>query len=195
MCATTGGGKCPTTLTCPNAGNGTITCGCYTVKNLGVAKKAILDAGASQTPANQPLVQYLLASAMIETEDMGTDYPLGDNKTGDSFNAGVAKQNWNMIRTCHTAWNNLAAKDYATSEQMNSDRALDVEVYIECRNHYGTSWWAGHRDGTSGIQNPNTPDIENFKAGEDWTNQMIQSGNHQCDDVRFWVTLPAIIIK
>ncbi len=137
----------------------------------------------------------MLASAMIETTDMSTDYPLGDNKTGDSFNAGVAKQNWGMIRTCHTAWNNLKSTDFATSEQMNSSRPLDVEVYVECRNFYGANWWAGHRDGTAGLQNPNTPDIENFKAGEDWTNQMIQSGSHQCDDVRFWVTLPAIIIE
>lgn len=188
-CATVGGGTCPSSLTCPNAGNGTITCGCYIVPGLGANKKAILDAGASQSAADQSYVQYLLASAMIETALSDTNYPLGDNKTGDSFNAGVAKQNLGMIKVCHPA-----IQTTAQATAMNSNRALDVQVYVECRKYYGSSWWAGHRNGSSGISNPNTPDIQNFKAGEDWTNQMIQSGNHQCDNVRFWVSLPAIII-
>jgi hypothetical protein len=190
ICSATGGGKCPTSLSCPNAGNGTIMCGCQVANGIGNSKRAILGAGASQSASDQPLVQYMLASAMIETADMTTNYPLGDGKTGDSFNAGVAKQNWGMIRVCHTAWNNLRSTAYATSEQMNSDRQLDVQVYVECRKHFGNNWWAGHRNGSAGLQNPNTADIQNFKAGEDWTNQMIQNGGHQCDDVRFWVNLP-----
>ena len=96
-----------------------------------------------------------------------------------------------MMRVCHTAWNSLRANGFATSEAMNSDRSLDVQVYVECRNHFANNWWVGHRNGSAGLQNPNTADIQNFKAGEDWTNQMIQDdGGHQCDDVRFWVNLP-----
>jgi hypothetical protein len=191
-CSTTGGGKCPTSLTCPTGASGTITCGCYTVSGLGATKKALLDAGASQMP-------YFLASAMLETETMLTSsYALGDGKTGDSFNAGVCKQNWGMIRTCHPAWNGLGASSYQTCTAMNGDnatsRALDVQVYIECRNHYGNNWWAGHRNGSAGLSNPNTADIQNFKAGMDWTWTQIQNG-HTCDDVRFWVNLPAIIIE
>jgi hypothetical protein len=191
-CSTTGGGKCPTSLTCPTGASGTITCGCYTVSGLGATKKALLDAGASQMP-------YFLASAMLETETMLTSsYAVGDGKTGDSFNAGVCKQNWGMIRTCHPAWNGLGASSYQTCTAMNGDnatsRALDVQVYIECRNHYGNNWWAGHRNGSAGLSNPNTADIQNFKAGMDWTWTQIQNG-HLCDDVRFWVNLPAIIIE
>jgi hypothetical protein len=54
--------------------------------------------------------------------------------------------------------------------------------------------WAGHRNGSSGLSNPNTADIQNFKIGEDWTNTQVQNG-HPCDDVRFWVNLPPIIIE
>jgi len=191
-CSTVGGGKCPTSLTCPTGASGTITCGCYTVSGLGANKKALLDAGASQMP-------YVLASAMLETETMLTSsYAVGDGKTGDSFNAGVCKQNWGMIRTCHPAWNGLGASSYQTCTAMNGDnatsRALDVQVYIECRNYYGNNWWAGHRNGSSGLSNPNTADIQNFKAGMDWSNTQIQNG-HLCDDVRFWVNLPAIILE
>jgi len=189
-CTSTGGGKCPASLACPNGGNGTIICGCQVATGIGDSKKAILDAGASEAASDRALVEYMLASAMIETADMTTNYPLGDGKTGDGFNAGIAKQNWGMMRVCHTAWNSLRSSGYATSEQMNGNRQLDVQVYVECRKHFAGDWWAGHRNGSAGLQTPNTPDIQNFKAGEDWTHQMIQDGNHQCDDVRFWVNLP-----
>jgi hypothetical protein len=198
-CASTGGGTCPRSLTCPTGASGTITCGCQIVKGLGANKAKILAAGASQPTADQSLVQYMLASAMVETNTMDpTSYPLGDGKVGDSFNAGVAKQNWGMMRMCHAAWNGMNGNacnpaSACPAAQMNQSTALDVQVYIECRNMFGTRWWGGHRDGSAGLSNPNTPDIENFKAGEDWTDQMIQTGGHQCDDVRFSVNLPAII--
>jgi hypothetical protein len=176
------GGKCPASLACP-AGIG---CGCYVVPGLGANKKKILDAGAGL-----PYTSYLLASAMVETEKLDTNYALGDNKSGDSFNAGVAKQNWGMIRTCHSAWKNLKSTDTGTAAMLNNDRVLDAQVYGECRAYYGDKWWAGHRNGVSGIANPNTQDIKNFKTGEDWTNTQIQNG-HTCDDLRFWVNLPAI---
>jgi len=175
-----GGGNCPTSLTCPNS----TQCGCYKVSGLGATKQALIAAGASQ---------YMLASAMMETELMdATTYPYGDNKTGDSFNAGVAKQNWGMMRTCHPAWNGMGASAYATSAAMNTNRTLDVQVYNECRSYYGNNWWAGHRNGASGLSNPNTADIQNFKAAMDWTNNMLTG--HTCDDVRFWVSIPAIIV-
>jgi hypothetical protein len=182
MCSTVGGGNCPSSLgACPISGQ---SCGCYRFSGLGNAKKALLDAGASQ---------YMIASAMMETENMGTNYPLGDNKTGDSFNAGTCKQNWGMIRMCHPAWNGMTASQYSTSTAMNSDRRLDVTVYDECRAMYGDRWWAGHRNGSSGLNNPNTQDIRNFKAAMDWTYDKLSSGNHFCDDIRFWANVPAII--
>jgi hypothetical protein len=132
---------------------------------------------------------YVVASAMIETEALDTNYPAGDGKTGDSYNLGICKQNWGMVKTCHPAFNSTLSNALA----MNTDLALDIQVYIECRNYYGDLWWAGHRNGSTGLTTPNTQDIANFKAGEDWTYQQLQNG-HMCDDLRFWVALPAILI-
>ncbi len=176
-CSVVGGGQCPTlsSLTCPfgggTAASSNAQCGCYIVAGLGVNKKAILDAGASQAAADQQYVQYMLASAMMETALSDTNYPLGDGKTGDSFNAGVAKQNLGMIKTCHPA-----IQTTTQAAQMNSDRALDVEVYVECRKYYGSSWWAGHRDGSAGIANPNTTDIQNFKAARTGRTRRSKTG-------------------
>jgi hypothetical protein len=151
---------------------------------LGANKAALRAAGATQ---------YMIASAMMETETMdASDYPYGDGKTNDSFNAGVCKQNWGMIRECHAAWSSLGPSSYATAAAMNTDLALDVQVYSECRSHFGDLWWAGHRNGAAGLDNPNTTDIQNFKTAMDWTNAQIAS--HLCDDVRFWVDVPAILV-
>jgi hypothetical protein len=170
-------GSCPSSLSCP----GGMSCGCYTVSGLGSNKQAYINAGANRS---------FLASAMMETEQMNTNYAYGDNKTGDAFNAGACKQNWYMMRHCHSAWNNLGSGDYNTGAALNNNRSLDNQVYQECRNYYGSNWWAGHRGGESGLNNPNCCGIPEFKAGYDWTYNQI--GNHMTDDVRFWVDIYAI---
>jgi hypothetical protein len=76
---------------------------------------------------------------------------------------------------------------------MNTDRALDVTVYNECRSMFGASWMAGHRNGSSGLANPNTPDIQLFVDASNWTHSMIDC--HLTDDVRFWVIVPAIFVR
>lgn len=69
------------TLTCPgNSGKG---CGMYTYGGLGSQKQAVRNAGGSSLD---------LAIAMLETEGMNTNYPYGDNKSGDSANFGIFKQ-------------------------------------------------------------------------------------------------------
>jgi hypothetical protein len=173
-------GSCPMTLECPVVGGVTLECGCTWVDGLAERKAVILGtAGATQ---------YFLASAMMETATLSADYALGDNKTGDAFNAGLAKQNWGMIRQCHAAWNALGAADYTTSTAMNSDLALDIQVYNECRNRFGTQWWAGHRSGN--VNNTNTTDVLQFKGAMDWTDTMLT--DHLTDDVRFWVSITPI---
>ena len=172
-----GTGSCPGSLSCPSG----MSCGCYTVSGLGANKQAYVNAGADRR---------FLASAMMETEKMDTNYAYGDNKTGDAFNAGATKQNWGMMRQCHSEWRGYSANDYAVSGAMNNSRSLDVQVYNECRNYYGNQWFAGHRNGASGLVNPNTQDINNFRAGYEWTYNQL--AGHECDDVRFWVNIPAI---
>jgi hypothetical protein len=171
-------GSCPSSLSCPSG----ISCGCYVVSGLGTNKRAYTSAGADRR---------FLASAMMETEKMDTNYAYGDNKTGDAFNAGAAKQNWGMMRQCHSAWKSLGASSYATSAAMNSNKSLDVQVYNECRSYWGDQkFFAGHRNGSSGLANPNTTDINNFIKGYNWGYNMLSG--HETDDVRFWVSIPAI---
>ena len=175
--SSSGGGSCPSSLSCPSG----MSCGCYTVSGLGSNKNSYRNSGAERS---------FLASAMMETEQMTTNYTYGDGKTGDSFNAGACKQNWGMMRQCHSAWNQYGSGDYAVSAAMNSNKGLDVQVYYECRNYYGDNWFAGHRNGASGLSNPNTQDINNFKSAYNWTYNHI--AGHETDDVRFWVSVPAI---
>jgi hypothetical protein len=156
-------------------------CGCYSIKGLGKNKAALFAAGGNRA---------MLASAMMETDTLTADYAYGDNKTWDSFNAGVCKQNWGMIRECHPEWRSLGAGDYARAAAMNTDRALDAKVYLECRAYFGERWYAGHRAGWGGLQDSNTQDIRNFTAAAKWTERMVVG--HECDDLRFWVDVPAI---
>lgn len=65
--------------------------GSYTVSGLGNRKQAVLNAGGSSLD---------LAIAMLETENMGTNYAYGDAKTNDAANFGIFKQNWGMLRVC-----------------------------------------------------------------------------------------------
>jgi hypothetical protein len=170
-------GSCPSSVSCPSG----MSCGCYIVSGLGTNKKALTAAGGSLD---------MMASAMMETEKMDTNYTYGDGKTGDSANFGVCKQNWYMMRLAHPAWRSLTAAQYGTGAAINSSRSLDATVYNESRSYFGSLWWAGHRNGQSGLTTPNTTDINNFKAAWQWTRNNI--GSHATDDVRFWVSVPPI---
>src|SRR5690606_6612767 len=108
-------------------------CGCTWVDGIAERKQAITAAGAS--------IDFL-ASAMMETDDLTTNYPRGDNKSGDAFNAGLCKQNLAMIRSCHPA-----IQSESQAEVMNTDLALDIQVYGECRAQFGDNWYYGHRQG------------------------------------------------
>lgn len=177
-------GDCPSALVCPTVNGTTLACGCTWIEGLG-ARKRDLSASPGFTP-------YMMAAAMLETPNLRADYARGDAKTSDSFNAGICKQNWGMIRRCHPAWMHKRAKHYAVCEIMNNDLTVDVAIYNECRQKFGERWWSGHRAGTSKL-GANTPDIQRFKAAMDWTNAMLDEGaGHRSDDVRFWVDVPAI---
>jgi len=172
-------GQCPTTTPpCP-AG---YSCGCEIVQGLGKRKQLLRTAGASLA---------FLASAMMETRGMTTDYPYGDGKTGDSFNAGVAKQNWFLSRKCHRQWRHLSSTAYNTLAVLNKNAKLDTQVYAQCRKQFSKrKFFATHRNGETGFNNPNTEDINKFIASYDWTLKHLQG--HASDDVRFFVDVPAI---
>ncbi len=164
---------------CPSDGGDHLKCGCNTVSGLGINKVDLLDAGGGLD---------MMATAMMQTQMMDTDYPLGDDQTMDAFRVGVCKQNWGMIRECHPAWNGLGPDDYPTATALNGDRRLDVSVYYECLAWFGDAWLAGYRNGIEALEDPETPDVRRFRIASQWTARMLEE--HTCDDVRFWVELP-----
>ena len=51
---------------------------------------------------------------------------------------------------------------YNNAAELNSNLSLDIAERHESQNYYGeTAWFAGHRNGQTGISNPNTSDIKN----------------------------------
>ncbi|TFK40218.1 hypothetical protein BDQ12DRAFT_721680 [Crucibulum laeve] len=158
--------------------------GSYTVSGLGARKKQLIACGANELD---------LAIAMMETERMTTDYTYGDGKTSDSFNAGVFKQNWGMLRQSVSRYSGKSANDYNTAAELNSNLCLDISVRHESQNHFGEGlWFAGHRNGASGLANPNTQDIQNYKDGVYWIRNQLYyynngKGADMTSDIRFWV--------
>jgi hypothetical protein len=113
---------------------------------------------------------------------MTIDYTYGDGKTQDAANFGLFKQNWGMLRVCATryglagqpesSWNNgallkyvfviLYQQDESTNGPSNNVYA-DVASRWDCQEYYGVDkWFAGHRNGASGLANPNTADINSM---------------------------------
>ena len=160
--------------------------GQYTVPGLGARKQEMSKIGGNVLD---------MAVAMLETDTMQADfYPYGDGKTDDSANFGIFKQNWFMIRTSVTQYSNLTAGDYNTGADLNGDLNWDIQVIHASQQTYGIdTWFAGHRDGQSGISNPDTTDIKNYKAAVYWIRDQINSDpKYLTDDTRFWVQVQAI---
>lgn len=78
--------------------------------------------------------------------------------------------------------------------QSSEDTAADVTARAECQAHFGyDTWFAGHRNGESGLNNPNTEDIAFYKESIQWIQSQIESdGAYLTDDTRFWVDVTPI---
>ncbi|KIL93662.1 hypothetical protein FAVG1_02222 [Fusarium avenaceum] len=158
-----------------------------TVSGLGGRKQAILNAGGNTLD---------LAIAMLEDRRMQTNYTYGDGKTLDAANFGLFKVNWGMLRICASRagfkgqredqWNNGAI--------LNSDVRADVASRWDCQKHYGTQkWFAGHRNGATGLDHPDTPDIKFYRESVEWIQSQIDSDpKYKSDDTRFWVDVTPI---
>ena len=74
------------------------------------------------------------------------------------------------------------------------DIYADVASRWDCQGYYGYDrWFAGHRNGATGLANPNTPDINNYKSAVQWIESQINSNwAYRTDDTRFWVDVEAI---
>ncbi|KFY27465.1 hypothetical protein V491_00893, partial [Pseudogymnoascus sp. VKM F-3775] len=135
-----------------------------------------------------------LAVAMLETEEMSTDYDYGDNKEDDSANFGIFKQNWGMLRVCCTQFQGQEEADWNNGAVLNSDLNADVTCINECQSYYGLdTWFGGHRDGSAGLADPTLDVVVDYKAGIEWIQAQIQAdATGLTDDTRFWVEIQAI---
>lgn len=143
----------------------------------------------------------------------------GDNKSQDAANFGLFKQNWGMLRACasragfkgqsQSQWNNGAKLKYVflflvhsslfsimslTNRIFSSDIYADVASRWDCQNYYGyDKWFAGHRNGATGLNQPYTSDITFYKQSIQWIQQQIDSNSkYKSDDTRFWVDVTPI---
>jgi glycosyl hydrolase family 134 len=160
--------------------------GSYTVPGLGARKAQLLAAGATLGD---------MAIAMLESDKMLADYVYGDAKAGDAANFGIFKQNWMMIRAAWTPFAALGEKDYHRGAALNSNLALDIQVLHASQSKYGmaSAWWAGHRNGASGLRSPNTPDIQNYRNAVKWIEAQLSSKpSFRTDNTRFYVEVVAI---
>ncbi|PGG95965.1 hypothetical protein AJ79_09785 [Helicocarpus griseus UAMH5409] len=156
-----------------------------TIAGLGARKQEVTAAGASTLD---------LAIAMLETTNMGTDYAYGDNKVEDASNFGIFKQNWGMLRECSAQFKGQTTADWNNGAALNSDLGADITARHECESFYGQdTWFSGHRNGESGLQNPDTPDIRAYKEGVFWIQSQIESDpKYLTDDTRFWADIVPI---
>ena len=169
-------------LSCPSG----MSCGSYTVSGLGARKQQVLGAGANSLD---------LAVAMLETESMqASSYPYGDGKTGDSANFGVFKQNWYMIRTSVSQYSSYGPSQYNAGAALNTNLSWDIQVLHASQNKYGIyNWFAGHRNGQTGLSNPGTADINNYRTAVYWIQSQLNSSSaNLSNNTRFWVEVPAI---
>ena len=159
--------------------------GSYTVNGLGQRKQKILKSGGGV---------YDLAIAMLETDNLGTNYAYGDNKSGDSTNFGIFKQNWFMLRTSSSQFKGQSSGNVNNGAVLNKNLKADIKARQESQNFYGADkWFAGHRNGQSGLDNPYTQDIQNYKDGVNWIHDQLASNKkYLSDDTRFWVDVIAI---
>lgn len=169
------------TAACPSG----VTCGSYTVSGLGARKRQVTAAGANTLD---------LATAMLETDNMQTNYPYGDNKTGLSANFGIFKQNWDLLTESCSRFRGQSADQWNNGAVLNSNLSADIQCLHESQNYYGVDrWFAGHRNGRTGLNNPNTADIQRYRTAVYWLRDQIASNSaNLTNDTRFWVNVPPI---
>ncbi|KAG1456643.1 hypothetical protein G6F56_006784 [Rhizopus delemar] len=159
--------------------------GSYTVNGLGKRKQQILRNGGGV---------WDLAIAMLENDHLSTNYAYGDNKSGDSTNFGIFKQNWFMLRTSASQFKGQSTGQVKNGAVLNKNLRADIKARQDSQNFYGADkWFAGHRNGQSGLSQPHTQDIENYKNGVNWIHDQLASNKkYLSDDTRFWVDVVAI---
>jgi hypothetical protein len=175
----------PSTTTPTSACPSGASCGSYAVNGLGSRKQQILNAGGTTLD---------IAIAMLESDNMGTDYAYGDYKTDDASNFGIFKQNWGMLRTACTLFQGQSQPQWNNGAVLNSNLNADILCRRQSEAYYGLNrWFAGHRNGSTGLANPNTADIKAYMDAVYWIKGQIDSNSaNLSNNIRFYVYVPAI---
>lgn len=160
-------------------------CGSYTIAGFGTRKQQIFGSGATTLD---------LAVAMLETNTMQATYPYSDGKTGDAANFGIFKQNWYMLRTACRRFSGGVSNSYPGGAVLNNSLSTDVTCLHQSQNYYGINlWFAGERDGQTGLSSPNLPTIIMYKTAVYWIqSQLMSQSTNRSNNTRFWVQVPAI---
>lgn len=171
----TGSAASSAAVTCPPGAS----CGAYAIAGLGSRKQQIIHAGGS---------------VLDESDPMQATYGYGDYKSGDAANFGIFKQNWQMLRTACSQFSGQTAGQWNNGAVLNSHLSADVACLHQSQNHYSlNTWFAGHRNGASGLAKPNTPDINAYKKAVYWIRDQLNSNPaNLSNNTRFWVNVPAI---
>ncbi|KAG1140365.1 hypothetical protein G6F38_009161 [Rhizopus arrhizus] len=120
--------------------------GSYTVPGLGKRRQQIMRHGGQ-----------VLATAMLETDTLTTNYTDGDGKPGDSAHFGIFQQNWLMLRAFTAEFKHPTAADHKQGTILKKKLMKDTKARQESEKHYGTDkWFGGHRNGETGLNHPYT---------------------------------------
>jgi hypothetical protein len=161
------------------------TCGSYSISGLGSRKQQILSAGGNTLD---------LATAMLESDNMTANYGYGDYKTYDAANFGIFKQNWGMLRVACSRFKGQSVTQWNNGAVLNSNLSADITCLHQSQSYWGTdTWFAGHRNGSTGLANPNTSDIKAYRAAVYWIQAQLKANSaNLSNNTRFWVNVPAI---
>jgi hypothetical protein len=131
---------------------------------------------------------------MLETETMQANYTYGDGKTGDAANFGIFKQNWFMLRTSCSQFQDQTPNLYNNGAVLNNNLNADISCIHQSQSHYGiVTWFGGQRNGETGVNMPNTADINTYRDAVYWIrDQLLANTQYLKDDTRFFVKVKAI---
>jgi hypothetical protein len=99
-----------------------------------------------------------------------------------------------MLHTSTSQFKGQSASASNDDAVLNKDFKADIKARHESQKFYGTEkWFGGHRNGESGLNNPDTADINTYKSGVNWIqDQFASDPKYLKDDTRFWVNVTLI---
>ncbi|GAB4001790.1 hypothetical protein GCM10029992_38240 [Glycomyces albus] len=112
---------------------------------------------------------------MLETDTMSTGYAYRDNKTHDAANFGIFKQNWHMLRNSCSWFTGQCVNDWNNGSRLNGDLGAELYCRHATQSHYGEFvWFTARRNGESGLNNPNTSDINKCRTAVYWIKGQLE---------------------